>query len=400
MNLRCFKWLSLVLAFGLISCSNSQSSQNYSLLSDNPQMALVVNVFNMLHPSFKPILFSYRPNISSSDISQNTHQIIIAKNISYLSSYFKSSNLFIPFLSEPYQKLIPKILPKILNKKIIPLNFNVPIVLYHKNNNLPKAISLSFIENPQGEFYSSKPNSPQYLFFSPFINEKFLWYWSEINEIKWQKSFYNQLSWNEKNLQDFLDKVSLYYEKETYSQHQQFIQKYSYLGEANLILQDYNKFLFSDLNNWINYYLEGDPISFSFIKNQNKIVVMEQDITYMALPLLSSLDTTIKQFIGWITSEEGQISIIKNLKINSPYYYGFLNGFSFLSKINMSSIQNEFPYLLGKVPDISEIVITNPLPISRERLFENIFYPWIRKRFLYKINKPLKEEILNHKFYF
>lgn len=367
-----YKLLTFFLTFLLLPNYFLGKEKPYKVVSNNPQVSFILDLYNKKHSKGTLFTFYYVNSITAETLGKGKADIIIGKNLEDLDPYFKNLEFFYRFLNHDYKEILFKYESFFNSAKLIPLSFNLPVLISLEENNYPLYISMENIKELK------KSNNESSIIFNPFSNNKFLWYWSVASYLEWKKNSIGELTWNNQNLEDFKNTIQEWANTDNfYSYQTSFMEKYGYLGELNLLKRKDILLSPSSIEEWLNYKMEGEKISFSFLKANESLIALQEDITYIGLSLFSKPDEEIQAFLRWITSFEGQREIIRELKNKSPYFYGFLNGFSFIPSINLSIIQNEYKFLSNRIPDVDKIKISYPLPFKSKNFTEKVLYPWV-----------------------
>lgn len=364
-----FKLLALLLTLWSIPIYFHGREKPYKVISNNPQVSFILDLYNKKHSKGTLFTFYYVNSITAENLGKGKADIIIGKNLEDLDPYFKNLEFFYRFLNHDYKEILFKYESFFNSAKLIPLSFNLPILISLEENNYPLYLSMEEIK---------KINNNSSIVFNPFANNKFLWYWSVTSNLEWKKNSIGELTWNNQSLEDFRKNITEWaINNNFYSRQTAFMQKYGYLGELNLLKRKDVLLSPSSIEEWLNYKMEGEKVTFSFLKTNKSLIALQEDITYLGLSLFSTPDEEIQAFLRWITSFEGQTEVIKELKNKSPYFYGFLNGFSFIPSVNLSTIQNEYTFLSYRIPDVDKIRISYPLPFKSKNFTEKVLYPWV-----------------------
>lgn len=367
-----YKLLVVFLTIFLIPTYFKGKEKSYKVISNNPQVSFILELYNKKHSKRNLFTFYYVNSITAENLGKGKADIIIGKDLEDLDPYFKNLEFFYRFLNQDYKEILFKYESFFNSSKLIPLSFNLPILISLEENKYPLYLSLEDIKEIKSKDQTSS------LIFNPFLNNKFIWYWSIISHTDWKKNPIGELTWNNANLNNFKEEIKEWATtNDFYTKQVAYSQKYGYLGDLNLLKRKEILLTPSSIEEWLNYKMEGENVSFSFLKANESLIALQEDITYLGLSLFSTPDEEIQAFLRWITSSEGQTEIIKELKNKSPYLYGFLNGFSFIPSINLSIIQEEYPFLSKKIPDTDKIKISYPLPFKSKSFTEKILNPWI-----------------------
>ncbi|WP_421622799.1 hypothetical protein R5397_02655 [Borrelia sp. MN22-0132] len=318
----CIKKSILIIVFTLIfSCSKNDT---ITILTDNKIMLFYINQFNIQNKT--SFIIKYREHINMQTINEENAQVIISKNIDSINITKNFKNI-----QQYYYPDYP-ILNNISEKfayRIVPLSFDVPILIYKNEYNIQKYIDIQNIKEIHKRFQKEKK-----LFISPYISENLFYTISEINDI----NFYfgnSKPEYNEKKMSDMINHFKSFIDTNELALHKNFTEKYKYLNLEKILLQK-KTILIAGLTN-LTYYNSlnkdiKDKINFSYLTNKEK----KSSICNISFMGVKEISTPIEKFIQWILDQEVQKSLIKlKEKVKFNEYFGFANGFTPYKGLNL-----------------------------------------------------------------
>ncbi|BDU62969.1 hypothetical protein BOFE_05090 [Candidatus Borrelia fainii] len=297
-------------------------------------MPFYINQFNIQNKT--NFIIKYRKHINMQTINEENAQVIISKNIDNINITKNFKNI-----QQYYYSDYP-ILNNISEKftyKIVPLSFDIPILIYKNEHNIQKYIDTQDIKEIYKSFQKKKK-----LFISPYISENLFYTISEINNI----NFYfgnNKPEYNEKKMSDMIKHFKSFIDTNELALHKNFTEKYKYLNLEKILFQK-KTILIAGLTN-LTYYNSlnkdiKDKINFSYLTNKEK----KSSICNISFMGVKEISTPIEKFIQWILNQEIQKSLIKlKEKVKFNEHFGFVNGFTPYKGLNL-----KFKHIIKKIP--------------------------------------------------
>ncbi|WP_024653916.1 hypothetical protein [Borrelia persica] len=305
----------------IFSCSKEST---ITILTDNKIIPLYINQFNVQNKT--NFIIRYKENINAQTINEKNAQIIIAKNIDNINTTknFKS-------IQKYYYSDYP-ILNNISEKfayKIVPLSFDIPILIYKNEYNIQKYLDIESIK----EIYTNF-NKKKKIFISPYISENLLYTISEINDINIRFEN-NKPEYDKQKMLDIINHFKSFINANELTLHKSFTEKYKYLNLEKILLQQ-KTILIAGLTN-LAYYnkLNQDiknKLNFSYLINKEK----KSSICNISFMGVKEISQPISKFIRWILNQEIQQSLI-TLKDKAKFneHFGFANGFTPYKGLNL-----------------------------------------------------------------
>ncbi len=136
----------ILIAILLISPSCS-TNKNIVVLTDNKTIPFYINQFNIENKA--NFIIKFRNNIDLQTIEKENAQIIISKNIgnTNIANHFKS----VKINYNPDYPILKHIF-KQFNYKIIPLGFDIPILIYKNTHHIKKYINTKYLKEEYENF--------------------------------------------------------------------------------------------------------------------------------------------------------------------------------------------------------------------------------------------------------
>ncbi|UPA16218.1 hypothetical protein bcCo53_000347 [Borrelia coriaceae] len=358
------KKLILIIAFTLIfSCSKDNT---ITILTDNKIIPFYINQFNIQNKiSF---IIKYKEHINVQTINEENAQIIISKNIDNINITKNFKNI------QKYYYSDYPILNHISEKfayRIMPLSFDIPILIYKNEHNIQKYIDIQNIKNIHENFKKEKK-----FFISPYISENLFYTISEINGV----NFYfrnNKPEYDEKKMSEMINYFKSFMDTNELVLHKNFSEKYKYLNLEKILLQK-KSILIAGLTH-LTYYNSlnkntKDKLNFSYLTNKEK----KSSICNISFIGVKEISKPIEKFIQWILSQEIQKSLIQ-LKEKAKFneHFGFINGFTPYKGLNLK-LRNTIKKIPSFIIDENYInqnsYILNKEQIAKENTMINEFF--------------------------
>ncbi|AYE36230.1 hypothetical protein DB313_01805 [Borrelia turcica IST7] len=359
----------LIIVFTLIlSCSSNDS---IILLTDNKIIPFYVNQFNIEHKA--SFIVKYKDHINMQTINKENAQIVISKTIDNINIIKNFKNIQ-KYYSPDY--LVLKNISEKFTYRIIPLSFDIPILIYKNEYNIEQYIDAQSIKTIYKLFQREKK-----FFISPYISESLFYTISKINKI----NFYfanNNLEYDEKKMLNMINHFKSFLDVNELKLQKRFTEKYQYLKLENILLEK-NTLLIAGLAD-LTYYngLSKDiqnKLNFSYLTDQDKKLTVS-NITFMGVQELSQ---PIEKFIQWILDKEIQKKLIK-LKDKNKFneHFGFVSGLTPYKSLNLQlNIKKENPSFIIDENDIDQnSYILNKKQIEKEnQVINELFLSSITK---------------------
>ncbi|WKC87110.1 hypothetical protein [Borreliella kurtenbachii] len=355
----------ILIAILLISPSCS-TNKNIVVLTDNKTIPFYINQFNIENKL--NFIIKFRNNIDLQTIEKENAQIIISKNIgnTNIANHFKS----IKINYNPDYPILKHIF-KQFDQKIIPLSFDIPILIYKNTHQIKKYINTKYLKEEYENFIKDGK-----FFISPYVSENLFYVISQINNVRFSFEK-NKLNYNENQILKMLEYFSSFLNTKQMDLQKDFFNKYGYL-KLNKILLNKKSLLIAGLSD-IAFYnslseQEKAQIKFSYlINNNNEIVISSPNF-------IGILETSIltNKFISWILDKKTQINLIGlNNHSQSNICFGFANGFTPYKELNLKikhSIDGISPFIIDETQINSHSYILSKKTIGKENLLINDWF--------------------------
>nr|WP_267915454.1 hypothetical protein [Borreliella garinii] len=357
---------NLILMAILLISSSCSTNKNIIVLTDNKTIPFYINQFNIENKL--NFIIKFRNNIDLQTVEKENAQIIISKNIgnTNIINHFKS----IKINYNPDYPILKNIF-KQFNYKIIPLSFDIPILIYKNTHHIKKYINTKYLKEEYENFIKDGK-----FFISPYISENLFYVISEINDVRFSFEK-NKLNYNENKILKMLEYFSSFLNAKQMNLQKDFFNKYGYL-KLNKILLNKKSLLITGLSDLTFYNSlseqEKAQIKFSYlINNNNEIVISSPNF-------IGVLETSIltKKFISWILDKKTQKNLIGfNNQFQSNICFGFANGFTPYKELNLKikhSIDGISPFIIDETQINSYSYALSKKTIEKENLLINEWF--------------------------
>ncbi|WKC57913.1 hypothetical protein [Borrelia sp. P9F1] len=346
----------LITAFTLIlGCSKYD---NVVLLTDSKIVPFYVSQFNIENKA--NFIVKYKEHINKQIINKENAQVVISKTIDNVDIIKNFKNIQKYYY--PDYPVLNKISEEFTHR-IIPLGFNIPILIHKNEYNIKQYIDMQDIKTMYKLFQREKK-----FFVSPYISENLFYMISKINEVNFH-FLSNNLEYDEKKVLNITDYFKSFLDVNELKLQKEFAEKYQYLKLENILLEK-NTLLIASLTD-LEYYkgLNKDirnKINFSYLTNQNKKSTIS-NVSFMGVRELSQ---SIERFIIWILDKERQKKLIE-LKNRNKFneHFGFVDGFTPYKSLNLQlNFKKEIPPFIF---DENYIDQTSYIPNKKQTEKEN-----------------------------
>ncbi|BCR21786.1 hypothetical protein [Borrelia sp. HM] len=366
--MRIKKLISRIIFILIFSCS---SHDTITILTDNQIIPFYINQFNIQNK--ESFIIKYKEHINMQTINEENAQIIVSKNIDNINIAKNFKNI------QKYYYPDYLVLNNISAKfayKIIPISFDIPILIYKNKYQIPKYIDLQNIK----EIYKSFQKQKKF-FVSPYISENLFYIISEINDLNF--SFRkNKPEYDEKKMSNMIDHIKSFMNDNELELQKRFAEKYQYLNLEKILFQK-ETLLIAGITDLTYYHKLNkdtkDNLNFSYLTNKEK----KTSIYNMNFMGVKAISKPIEKFIQWILNKEIQEALI-NLKYKTKFneHFGFINGFTPYKELNLKlkHTSKEIPLFIIDENYINKnSYILNKKQIDKENQM-------INEIFLYKID--------------
>lgn len=370
-----------ILHIGVISIlfSCGQSMETVRVLTDQPELASAVAIYNNLHENIH-IILQHAPSIESSDIDTYTPDIIIGKEINSPAILDKltpleSSAAYYPALSGQKNHRGETI--------IIPLSFELPLIIAtHKvMEKIPDPMIIRDSDTKQLEETFMQRDSLNRLTrggFSPnwnpltYIDLLLLETWPPEGLIESGENANPIFENVKRNLNSWI--MGSYGDLES---DRIFNKRYRYKPDYLLISE--NRILFSRINfqDWVKLpNLTAKNLDIRYFAQGNKIPI--SSVVWGAQLKTSSSKEQAQLFLNWLLSPDTQKMLINRWEEEGLVLFGFLNGLSSLDTVNETLITEKFPIMRGMVPNNYYLSMQQQVPNRWLRIRDEVIIPWFR----------------------
>ncbi|WKC85275.1 hypothetical protein [Borreliella lusitaniae] len=357
---------NLILIAISLSSLNCSTNKNIVVLTDNKAIPFYINQFNIENKL--NFIIKFRNNIDLQTAEKENAQIIISKNIANtnIANHFKS----IKINYNPDYPILKHVF-KQFNYKIIPLSFDIPILIYKNTHTIKKYINTKYLKEEYENFIKDGK-----FFISPYFSENLFYVISEINDARFSFEK-NKLNYNENKILKMIEYFSSFLNTEQIDLQKNLFNKYGYL-KLNKILLNKKSPLITGLSDLTFYNSlskqEKTEIKFSYlINNDNEIVISSPNF----IGILET-STLTKKFISWILDKKNQKNLLEfNNQSQSNICFGFANGFTPYKELNLKikhSIDGISPFIIDENQINNYSYVLSKKTIEKENLLINEWF--------------------------
>lgn len=381
------KWIFLASLVLLYSCSAGNPRVSV-LWTDIPDISWYVEVFNASQKDHQ-ILLEFQPHPEEALLSKSGKPDLVIGR--WLSSR-KVKAVFSPlnFLFERAAVTREQFYPDFLylgmegeNQLLMPVSFNVPIIVYKTRGSPPFSQSLA-VELPalrqMAAAFNSPPDKPvRRMGFSPRWSPDFLWMLTTLQGSGWREGFSSELVWEESKLAASLDFVRGWIETDALGREKEaaFTQKYFIGNPFTLLEQDrILAYPFNLRDFMIQPEAMTSGLDFRYPSWEDNIAV-EDDLVFAGIPSGSPSRASAEGFLAWFLREETQRGLLEKARVERLPSFGIAEGLSSLHRVNEKILPEQNPALIGRIPQLNYYLFPPPPPSQWSRLKSAAILPWL-----------------------
>lgn len=380
----------LFLLIALLSGCNRTDNKTAILLTNIPDIAAYVELFNASHSTYRiELVYADNPANLHKIKSDKAPDIVISKNLNskkIISSFASLKNLSgkNKLNSSYFYQPLYKLCFYKGEQRLLPVSFNVPAVVYRSDTILEDGSSLTFTPEmleKEGQLYNSKIDNKNVMGFSAIWEPDFLIDLNHLYNSDFSESSNGDITWNEEAL-----KKSISFCKEIskgnsgYEKERDFLLTYCYDPDYKLLNSGRIGFYFSSLKDF--YEMPSSERSTLGIKwfGSSSSIPVKEDIVYAGIPEKSKKQAAAKQFLLWFFNADNQKAIIESTKFKRLQGFGICNGFSSLIAVNENIIPNFYRDLIGNIPPQSFFSFPARLPQNWNTMKDEVIIPWMNNQ--------------------
>ena len=266
---------------------------------------------------------------------------------------------------------------------LLPVSFSIPALVFRPENlsgTVPNLfLTLGYIKE-QGEGFNQTVKSQfRRMGFSPLWDRSFLYDGALLEGVDFRENDDQELVWNSAALDETINYFKNWIRESNggYEQAKEFEEKYMYEPLPRLL--DSNRILFYHLESQELFQLleeQEKEADFRWPANNSRINVNEE-ILYFGIPRGAKNKRGARNFLEWFFREETQQKLLEINHRKRLKSFGIAGGFSSLMAINEREFPQNYPWLIGRIPDSDFLVFPKALPADWEVLKREVIIPWL-----------------------
>ncbi|MBQ3671435.1 MAG: hypothetical protein II921_08165 [Treponema sp.] len=275
--------------------------------------------------------------------------------------------------------------------KLIPVSFNLPMVIFSSKNNAfvskDYMLSPNEIRDDAGLFNTKNKNGVYTkMGFAPSWSRDFLYLVAKMNRVDFAMDG-EKLVWNDIALKMTVDYVVDWtLTRNTASSNEDdFSFKYLYTPNFKQVSFDRCLFAYSDSDDFFRHSEEQiADVDFRWIcsSDEEPKIFVDDEIAMLGLHKKSANKGNAKKFIVWFFSKDTQKSLLErsermNLGVRS---FGICGGFSSIRSVNDELFPMYYKTLLGNLPEPELLSAPRPVPSRWVSLKERVVIPYLAEK--------------------
>lgn len=109
-------------------------------------------------------------------------------------------------------------------------------------------------------------------------------------------------------------------------------------------------------------FFESDTLDFRWIRNEEGMIPVLEDVVYAGVPETSSQRTAARRFLNWITNPDTQLRLIRFKLEHRIDTFGVFGGFSTVPETNRRMTREIYTDLVGRVPPMDSLSFPGERP--------------------------------------
>lgn len=390
-------WVVLFTVFLAFSCSKQE---RLVLLTDEIDAVTAAEIFNSENRDYK-VIVQYLPDLDRFLTSDRPEADMVIGH-----------QLDTPAIRKKMVRISPSIYKDslygylLIGKKsfrLIPLSFDLPVILFSKTNQ-PEFGNSHFIENQElrtlGIRFNKKGRSGMdRVGFLPLRYDLFVYLTAEY----FGANFWVDGETLQNNDAALDEAISLLRDwsvsdNDQTGRQRGFLEKYGYIPDVRLLAESKILFSFSTLSEMFQLpEHERRPLDFRYYSHDRSFPV--GNTVYFGIPAQSGKKKKARSFLVWLLQPETQKKILDFKQQKRMNRFGFFGGLSTNPTVNELVFGEIYPDLLGHIPDEKYLTEQRDCGDNWRSIKSQVVIPWLRKRVLEETDKTLDEYYSDWLFY-
>ncbi|MBN1696445.1 MAG: hypothetical protein JW881_02920 [Spirochaetales bacterium] len=400
------QWFFLFLIIVLLPGCGAFNTYRVTIGTNIPEILAYSETFNASNEKYRiEMLYHPDPQMMLGE-KETPPDLVIGENLWAPSNIHKFKSLDGLFKEKQLDEgaFYPNILEpgKDMNQqRLLPLCFNLPVVLYKKTSaledNTDMYMNLETLKTQSLQFIQSKGDRLLKMGFSPFWNIDFLYHTAVLYHTGFRTEDGETLLWNADALtravaflKNWMDEIPGGYTAErSYSRKYLNAPPYQLVNDKNI------QYFLLDSKEMFRIPREKlQAIDFKWLSYENGIPVYD-NIIFLGIPLRAENPEGAQAFIRWIFNREnqGKLMEINHFK-RLDNVFGIAGGFSSLMEVSNTLLPKHYPLFIGHIPPPDSLIFPGPLPDHWDYIKRETIIPWISEAIVTEnFNKKLEDQL-------
>jgi len=355
-----------------------------TIFSPYPELSQYADQYNKellaRKSSVRVLAYYYEDPFQDFLTSNKVPDIVIAPSLANQQNKKYFSNLLRFFsLKQLSQKIYPDFLKAATFKRklfFLPLAFDLPLISF----SIDKETEFDPYVLQIKSLYSYSLRST--VQFNPLWNNDFLFYGIQTFNNPFLFDAKGTLQWKENTLNTALGFFKSWIQK-TGGTKQALVYKKKYLIDSPFanMAKKYLSFSFMHASTFFRHVqMREKKFSYRWLANKRNIFVLYAPI-YAAIPKNSTHKKEAHDFLAWLLEESVQKELILKNEQRNLVYFGFLQQFSSLSRINNIFFSEHYAELFGRLPPKEDLIFPSASPTYWSDFQKKVITPWLLSYF-------------------
>lgn len=393
--------IGAICVLGLLLCTCAGlADESFIVWGDRPEYAAYIDYYNTLDPQHRGY-FQYKEQIFPDHIDRTTPppHVIIAEHIAYRGAKRVMRTIPRSILNTPppgtFYENILSVGTIGRSQRVIPLSFNIPIVIFNRNQSFEfltsPAVTLEQLRREAEQLNRYTDETLSRVGFAPQWDGHFLYLGTKAYGANYREDRQNNIRWNEQEIFEALRYFRNWNRDIEEEDLSGFVERYLREPLHARVTDQRIGFFVSDLTTYSR--LDFDQFDFRPLTNAQGIFI-EENMTFIGMHRYRRNNAQAQQFVRWIIQQEAQNALIEHTEGYNIDIFGFANGLSTIKEISARTIPRYYPWLIGSTLGISSAFVPSQLPKYWHRIREEVLEPWL-KNFLNGVNQEsIENEIV------
>ena len=390
------------------------------VVSDNPQIQLYVDYYNLTVPNAHAILI-YQENVSVEQISASqladyglhtAPDVIIGSHVTHNASLRELRRVHVGDADIGAQasgggeteSAVQSIITTLSNdtngrnRKLLPLGYNLPLLVFSRESGFvfedPVTTTLEEIRELAGSFTVYEDGEYQRIGYSPLWNGTLLYLGTIIYGSTYTQGRNDLLVWEEEAIFNALDYFQAWIADDPDPRRRDiYSEKYYREPVHRAVLNGEIAFAYMSVTEFAALeFGQQQRLDFRILASPAGITPLD-DTVYGALPRGSRNPAEGRRFLRWLLDSEVQEHLIRESINQRVGLFGFAGGLSSNHDVTTFVIPRYYEWLWGHVPGMQRILSSPAKPSNWPQLRDEVIIPWLENYLHGEAQRSLAVEV-------